>query len=194
MLERGQTAWYGGGSDLTPWILYEEDARHFHRTWKDVCDRHSVMSYARAKAWCDQYFLLPHRGETRGIGGIFFDYLGLTGDPRGTAADLDLTERFVTDAASSFLDAYVPILERRKATPGTEDEREWQLLRRGRYVEFNLLYDRGTVFGLKTGGRIESILVSLPNLVAWSYGKEPAPGYQSELVAVLKKPRDWLGE
>jgi coproporphyrinogen III oxidase len=195
-LERGEgpsaVAWFGGGSDLTPWILFEDDARHFHSVWKGVCDRHDVISYAKAKKWCDEYFHLPHRGETRGIGGIFFDYLGLSDDPHGTKKDLDTVERFVVDAGASFLDSYLPILERRKQTPGTEEERRWQLHRRGRYVEFNLLYDRGTVFGLKTGGRIESILVSLPNLVSWSYLHGPETDEQRKLVEVLERPRDWI--
>lgn len=192
-LEKGDRAWFGGGADLTPHILYPDDATHFHQVWRSACDRHAIVPYTRAKKTCDEYFFLPHRGETRGIGGIFFDYLGVPDDPRGTPADLDEAERFVLDAASCFLDAYVPVLDRRKHTPSTEDERAWQLHRRGRYVEFNLLYDRGTIFGLKTNGRIESILASLPNLVAWSYMHEPLPGtYQSALVEVLRSPRAWL--
>lgn len=192
-LEKGDgSCWYGGGSDLTPWILYEDDARHFHRVWKAVCDRHEVLDFARGKQWCDEYFYLPHRGETRGIGGIFFDYLGLKNDARGTPADLDQVERFVQDAGGSFLDSYLPILDRRKHTEGTEDERRWQLIRRGRYVEFNLIYDRGTIFGLKTGGRIESILVSLPSPVMWTYGHEAVEPYQKALVEVLRAPRDWI--
>ncbi len=192
-LEKGDRAWFGGGADLTPHILYPEDATHFHQVWRSACDRHDVVPYTRAKKTCDDYFHLPHRGETRGVGGIFFDYLGIPDDPRGTPADLDQAERFVLDAASCFLDAYVPILDRRKHSASTDEERTWQLHRRGRYVEFNLLYDRGTIFGLKTNGRIESILASLPNLVAWSYMHEPAPGtYQSALIEVLRSPRDWL--
>ncbi|MCB9646360.1 MAG: oxygen-dependent coproporphyrinogen oxidase [Deltaproteobacteria bacterium] len=194
-LEKGDgedyTAWFGGGADLTPWILYEEDAVHFHRVWKAACDRHPVADHDRLRKWCDEYFYLPHRGETRGVGGIFFDYFG-TGGERGTPADLDEVQRFVEDAAGSFLDAYLPIVERRQHTESTEAERAWQLVRRGRYVEFNLVYDRGTVFGLKTGGRIESILMSLPNLVAWKYDHQPEPGYQTALLEVLKQPRDWL--
>lgn len=192
-LEKGDRAWFGGGADLTPYVLYEEDAVHFHRAWKTVCDRHEVVPYTRAKKTCDEYFFLPHRGETRGIGGIFFDYLGVPDDPRGTPADLDEAERFVVDAGATFLEAYVPILDRRKHQESTADEREWQLHRRGRYVEFNLLYDRGTIFGLKTNGRIESILASLPNLVRWSYMHEPNAGtYQSALIDVLRSPREWL--
>jgi coproporphyrinogen III oxidase len=188
-LEKGEgddrTAWFGGGSDLTPWILYEEDAIHFHRVWKDVCDEHpAAADYASFKKACDEYFFLPHRGETRGIGGIFFDYL---------KGDLDRVEAFVKDAATSFLEAYLPIVERRKSASFSEAEREWQLVRRGRYVEFNLIYDRGTIFGLKTKGRIESILMSLPSPVRWDYDRRPEPGtYQERLVDVLRKPREWL--
>lgn len=193
-LEKGDgIAWYGGGADLTPYVLYEEDAVHFHRVLRDACQRHAVMPYARAKKHCDEYFYLPHRQETRGIGGVFFDYLGLDGDPRGTPADLDQVERFVSDLGGSFLDAYAPILERRKAAPYTDAERDWQLHRRGRYVEFNLLYDRGTIFGLRTNGRVESILSSLPSEVRWSYGHGPRPGSAEErLIEVLKKPKEWL--
>ena len=179
-LEKGDgtsfEAWYGGGADLTPWILYEEDAADFHRVWRDVCGRHPVADHDRLKRWCDEYFYLPHRGETRGVGGIFFDYFGVGGD-KGTPAPLD---------------DYLPIVERRRHAPFTEAERAWQLVRRGRYVEFNLVYDRGTVFGLKTGGRIESILMSLPNLVAWKYDHQPEPGYQTQLIEALTRPRDWL--
>jgi coproporphyrinogen III oxidase len=185
-LEKGTSSWFGGGSDLTPWILYDEDATHFHRVWKSVCDRHPIADHARLKKWCDEYFFLPHRGETRGIGGIFFDYF---------SGDHDTTFRFVEDAASHFLDAYVPIVERRLDTPFTEAERTWQLTRRGRYVEFNLVYDRGTIFGLKTKGRIESILMSLPNLVRWGYDEHPEPGTkEARLLEILKAPRDWLAD
>jgi coproporphyrinogen III oxidase len=182
-LEHGDAGWFGGGSDLTPYYLFEEDARHFHQTWKTVCDRHDPGCYARFKKTCDDYFNLPHRGERRGIGGLFFDYL-----------KDDLPERFalVRDLSSVFLDAYVPILEKRRALPFEPLHREWQLLRRGRYVEFNLVYDRGTLFGLKTDGRAESILMSLPPLVAWKAGREPAPGSEeARLLDVLRKPRDW---
>jgi coproporphyrinogen III oxidase len=201
-IEKGDLWWFGGGSDLTPCRLYEEDARHFHRVWKDVCDRHDPSYYARFKKWCDEYFYLPHRGETRGIGGIFFD--DLTGD----AARLF---RFWKDAGSAFLEAYIPLVEKRRSETFSQEEREHQLLRRGRYVEFNLLYDRGTVFGLKTSGRVESILMSLPPLVRWDYvspdqpprvspdqpprgGGELGTGPEAELLKVLRKPRDWLGE
>lgn len=185
-------AWFGGGADLTPWIVYEEDAAHFHRVWRDACARHPVADHAAFKKACDEYFFLPHRGESRGIGGIFFDYLGLDA-PKGRPADHEQAFDFVRDAAGAFLDAYLPVVERRRGTPGTEAERDWQLRRRSRYVEFNLIYDRGTIFGLKTGGRIESILMSLPNLVAWKYDDQPEPGtYQEELLEVLRHPRDWL--
>lgn len=195
-LEKGDgeqtVAWFGGGADLTPWILYEEDARHFHEVWKSACDRHEVGDHPRFKRWCDDYFFIPHRGEARGIGGIFFDYLGV-GGKKGTPADLDETFAFVQDAGGSFLDAYLPIVERRQDAASTEAERQWQLVRRGRYVEFNLVYDRGTVFGLKTGGRIESILMSLPNLVSWKYDHQLEPdSYQTRLVSALQNPRDWL--
>ena len=194
-LEKGddehRVAWFGGGADLTPWVLYEEDAVDFHRAWKAVCDRHEVADWPRFKQWCDAYFHIPHRGEARGVGGIFFDYLGLDA-PMGTPADLDQVEAFAKAGADTFLEAYAPIVERRLETPATEAERTWQLIRRGRYVEFNLVYDRGTVFGLKTGGRIESILMSLPNLVRWGYDVKPEPGWQQDLIDVLQHPRDWI--
>jgi coproporphyrinogen III oxidase len=192
----GRRAWFGGGADLTPWVLYPEDAVHFHRVWRDACGRHPGVDFAALKSWCDEYFYLPHRGETRGVGGIFFDYLGLEGPPaRLDPIPLEAAEAFTLETSRRFLDAYLPILERRKDTPATEAERDWQLVRRGRYVEFNLVYDRGTVFGLKTGGRIESILVSLPNLVRWRYMHEPEPGTpEASLLEVLRQPRDWLAE
>ncbi len=190
----GARAWFGGGADLTPWILYDEDAIHFHKSWKTVCDAHRCVDHAHLKRWCDEYFFLPHRNECRGLGGIFFDYLGLKDGDEGLPAALDDAEGFVKAAGDSFLDAYTPILERRMGTPGTEAERQWQLVRRGRYVEFNLIHDRGTVFGLKTGGRIESILVSMPNLVSWAYMHEPEPGSNgADLVDLLRSPRDWAG-
>ncbi|HJZ86179.1 MAG TPA: oxygen-dependent coproporphyrinogen oxidase [Polyangia bacterium] len=183
-LEHGEASWFGGGSDLTPYYFYPEDAQHFHRVWKAVCDRYAADSYARFKAQCDRYFFLPHRGESRGVGGIFFDYL--QDDPEATFA-------FVRGCGDGFLDAYVPIAERRRGEPWGEREREWQLHRRGRYVEFNLLYDRGTVFGLKTFGRVESILMSLPPRVRWGYEVRAEPGSrEAELLAALEKPRDWV--
>lgn len=191
-LEKGDRCWFGGGADLTPYYLFREDAVHFHRTLEQVCSAHApIGDYPRFKKWCDEYFHLPHRGETRGVGGIFFDYLQATGeDPE---AELERIFAFVRDAGRSFLPAYLPIVQRRRDMPYGDAERGWQLIRRGRYVEFNLIYDRGTVFGLKTGGRIESILMSLPPLVRWEYDIKPQPGSrEAELVSALV-PTDWLG-
>jgi coproporphyrinogen III oxidase len=153
--------------------------------WKDACDRHpAVADFARLKKWCDEYFYLKHRQETRGIGGIFFDYL--EDKPEETFA-------FVQDAANRFVESYLPIVERRMNTPFTDAQREFQLYRRGRYVEFNLVYDRGTVFGLKTGGRIESILMSLPATAKWIYDWHPQPGTpEAQLYDVITAPRDWV--
>ena len=182
-LEKGDAWWFGGGADLTPYYLYRDDAQHFHRTWKEACDRFEPDAYAKFKAECDRYFFLPHRGETRGIGGIFFDY------QRG---DFERLFKFVCDCGDSFVPAYVPIAERRKSETYGNREREWQLYRRGRYVEFNLLYDRGTVFGLRTGGRVESILMSLPPRVRWGYDVTAEPGSrEAELVTNLRA-QDWL--
>ena len=176
-------AWFGGGSDLTPFYLYDEDARHFHSVWKLACDRHNPEYYPRFKKWCDEYFFLKHRGEARGIGGIFFDYL------RGEFATLF---EFVRACGHSILEAYIPIVERRKNLPWGEREKEWQLTRRGRYVEFNLLYDRGTLFGLETGGRADSILISLPPLVRWGNDASPEPGSREDrLLQVLRTAQEW---
>jgi coproporphyrinogen III oxidase len=183
-LEKGEAIWFGGGADLTPYYPWREDVVHFHRALRAACDRHDGGYYARFKQACDEYFYLPHRGEARGVGGIFFDYL---------AGDLDAVFAFVRDAGSSFLPAYLPIVERRRAEPWGEREREFQLFRRGRYVEFNLLHDRGTVFGLKTGGRIESILMSLPPLVRWRYDWVPEAGSREAGLAAYLQPTDWLG-
>jgi len=186
-IEKGDTVWFGGGADLTPYYFFREDAEHFHRTLAEACDRHPVASYDRFKAWCDEYFLLPHRGETRGVGGVFFDYLGTKGEPVAEVF------AFVRDIGSSFIQAYTPIAERRAPLTYGDTERMWQLRRRGRYVEFNLLYDRGTLFGLKTNGRIESILMSLPPLVRWDYDVMPQPGSpEAELISHLRAT-DWLG-
>jgi coproporphyrinogen III oxidase len=190
-LEKGERIWFGGGADLTPYYLWREDAEHFHATWRAACERHpAVGDHRRFKTWCDEYFHLPHRGERRGVGGIFFDYLDGGGDPAG----LEAVRAFAMDVGRSVVAAYAPIAERRRAEPWGDRERAWQLLRRGRYVEFNLVYDRGTVFGLKTGGRTESILMSLPPLARWEYEPpEPTPGSrEAELVAVLREPGDWL--
>jgi len=182
-IEKGDRAWLGGGADLTPYYLFEEDAVHFHRVFKRVCDYHDASWYPRFKSACDEYFWLRHRGEARGIGGIFFDEL--EPDDRGIA--------FWKDAADSFLESYEPIVERRRDEPFGDDERVHQLRRRSRYVEFNLLYDRGTVFGLRTGGRTESILMSLPPLVRHDYDIEPHPdSREARLLEVLRNPRDWI--
>jgi coproporphyrinogen III oxidase len=183
-LRRGSALWFGGGADLTPYYPEREDVEHFHRTWKTVCDRHDATFYPRFKKWCDEYFYLPHRGETRGVGGIFFDYLQR--DPEQDFA-------FVRDASAAFLEAYLPVVRRRRDAGYDERERHFQLLRRGRYVEFNLLYDRGTTFGLKTDGRVESILMSLPPLVRWEYDPRFAPGSREAALADWLKPTDWLG-
>jgi coproporphyrinogen III oxidase len=185
-IEKGDRVWFGGGADLTPYYLWREDAVHFHDTWRAACDRHrSVADYGRFKTWCDEYFHLPHRGERRGIGGIFFDYL---------EGDLAAALAFAVDVGRSFIPAYRPIAARRQDEPWGEPERAWQLLRRGRYVEFNLVYDRGTVFGLKTGGRTESILMSLPPLARWEYDPPapPAGSREAELLEVLASPVAWL--
>ncbi|MFT4704547.1 MAG: coproporphyrinogen III oxidase [Bradymonadia bacterium] len=182
-LSRGNTGWFGGGSDLTPYYLYEEDAKHFHQVLKASCDKHDVADYPKFKKRCDEYFHLPHRNEARGIGGLFFDYM--SDAPEDTFA-------FMQDSCAAFLDAYLPIVERRKDTPYTDAEREWQLQRRGRYVEFNLIHDRGTTFGLKTGGRVESILMSLPNMVSWHYDRWPDEGTpEHALLDVVREPREW---
>jgi len=188
-LTRGSALWFGGGADLTPYYLFRDDAVHFHATLAAACDRHKpIGDYDHFKAWCDRYFFLPHRGETRGVGGVFFDHIGARGEhPAQQVFD------FVSDISRSFLPAYVPIAQRRQTERYGDLERAWQLRRRGRYVEFNLLYDRGTVFGLKTNGRTESILMSLPPLVRWDYDVMATPGSpEAELLAHLRTI-DWLG-
>lgn len=186
-LVKGDKSWFGGGADLTPYYPYRDDVIHFHKTWQSICTRHPApVDYAKFKKWCDEYFFLAHRQEPRGVGGIFFDYLD---------GDFDTLFGFVRDCGDSFLDAYVPIVRRRKEEPYTEQERFFQEFRRGRYVEFNLIYDRGTIFGLKTGGRIESILMSLPPMVRWLYDYKPVPGSrEAELYDMYLKPRDWAAE
>jgi coproporphyrinogen III oxidase len=185
-LTKGDRGWFGGGGDLTPFYPVLEDVVHFHKTWKAVCDKHApLVSYAEMKRECDQYFFLAHRKEARGVGGIFFDY---------KSGDMDKWFAFVKDAGDTFLPSYVPIVSRRKETPYGDRERQFQEYRRGRYVEFNLLYDRGTVFGLKTGGRVESILMSLPPTVRYWYDYHPEPGSkEAELTEYWLKPRDWAG-
>jgi coproporphyrinogen III oxidase len=187
LLTHGSRAWFGGGADLTPYYPVLEDVIHFHRTWRAVCDAHAVADYRSLKRACDDYFHLPHRGEARGVGGIFFDQFG--GD------DLEAAFAFVRACADSFPDAYLPIVRRRKTQPWTAAERGFQEYRRGRYVEFNLLYDRGTLFGLKTHGRTESILMSLPPVVRYAYDHRPTPGSrEAELTDYWLTPRDWAGE
>jgi coproporphyrinogen III oxidase len=187
-LMKGDALWFGGGADLTPYYFFHEDAAHFHQVLADACDRHRpVGDYDRFKTLCDDYFFLPHRNETRGVGGVFFDYLGAKGEH-----PLEQIFDFVRDIARSFAQAYLPIAQRRQPMPYGETERTWQLRRRGRYVEFNLIYDRGTLFGLKTNGRIESILMSLPPLVRWDYDVMAQPGSpEAELLTHLR-PTDWL--
>jgi coproporphyrinogen III oxidase len=186
-LTKGERQWFGGGADLTPYYPYRKDVIHFHQVWKQTCLRHSPrVDYAHLKKWCDQYFFLAHRNEPRGVGGIFFDYL---------EGDTEALFAFVRDCGDAFLEAYRPIVERRRNEPYGERERAFQEFRRGRYVEFNLLYDRGTLFGLKTGGRIESILMSLPPRVRWLYDYRPEPGSrEAELYEVYLQPRDWADE
>ncbi|EPX61243.1 Coproporphyrinogen III oxidase, aerobic [Cystobacter fuscus DSM 2262] len=184
-IHQGSKAWFGGGADLTPYYLQEEDAVHFHRVHKEACDRHDPSYYPRYKKACDQYFYLRHREEARGVGGIFFE---------NTGEELEREFAFVKDVSRAFLPAYLPIAERRKDTPYTEEQRAWQEVRRGRYVEFNLVWDRGTIFGLETKGRTESILMSLPPRVRWRYDYHPEPGTEeARLVEVLRRPRDWVG-
>ena len=182
-LEKGDATWFGGGTDLTPYYPYAEDAVHFHQTLKTVCDRHNSEHYPRFKKWCDEYFFLKHRGETRGVGGLFFDYV--EGNPEDDFA-------FVSEVGDAFLSAYVPIVQRRMDESYSERERQFQLFRRGRYVEFNLLYDRGTIFGIETRGRTESILMSLPPLVRWVYDFKPEPGSREERNMEFFKPREWV--
>ncbi len=179
--------WFGGGFDLTPYYPFEEDVLHWHRTARAACEPFGADLYPRFKRWCDQYFFLPHRNETRGVGGLFFDDYDEGGFERAFA--------LMRSVGDHFLPAYQPIVERRRDTPYGERERQFQLYRRGRYVEFNLLYDRGTRFGLQSGGRSESILMSLPPLVRWEYGWTPEPGSAEErLYRDFLRPRDWLDE
>ena len=177
--------WFGGGFDLTPFYLFEEDARYWHEIARAACEPFGSEVYPRFKKWCDDYFYIRHRGETRGVGGLFFDDLN--------DWDFDTCFAFMRAVGDAYIEAYRPILARRKDTAYGERERQWQLIRRGRYVEYNLVYDRGTLFGLQTGGRTESILMSMPPLAAWKYDHQPEPGTpEAELVEVLREPREWL--
>ncbi|MFN4761921.1 oxygen-dependent coproporphyrinogen oxidase [Gillisia sp. Q332] len=180
--------WFGGGQDLTPYYLIEEDVVHFHQISKNACDRHHPEFYSRYKKQCDEYFWNSHREEARGIGGLFFDYCKATEE-----MSIDDWFNFVTEVGDSFLKAYVPIVEKRKNLPYSEENRTWQEIRRGRYVEFNLVHDKGTLFGLKTNGRIESILMSLPPHVQWVYDHHPEKGSEEEkLLEVLMQPKAWI--
>ena len=203
---------FGGGADLTPYYPFLEDAKPFHRTLKGACDGVDPAFYKVFKPWCDEYFFLKHRGETRGVGGIFYDYqdpggvLYKGGDSEGPAAKAssavgpqhqDWEQLFALASAcgNAFLPSYVPIAEQRHNTPYGDRERQFQLYRRGRYVEFNLVFDRGTIFGLQTNGRTESILMSLPPLVRWEYGYQPEAGSREALLTELfTKPQNWLGD
>ena len=177
--------WFGGGMDLTPYYGFEEDAAHFHRTCKAALAPFGADLHPRFKDWCDRYFFLKHRGEPRGVGGIFFDDLN--------APDFGTCFALTRSVGDSFVDAYRPIVERRRDLPYGERERDFQAYRRGRYVEFNLVYDRGTLFGLQSGGRTESILMSLPPVVKWRYDWRPAPGTpEAKLYEVFLVPRDWV--
>ena len=179
--------WFGGGQDLTPYYLFEEDAKHFHQICKRACDKHNPKFYSDFKAKCDSYFYNTHRNEARGIGGLFFDYCKASND-----MTMQNWYNFVADVGDSFLEAYIPIVEKRKDLPYTKEHRTWQEIRRGRYVEFNLVHDKGTLFGLKTNGRIESILMSLPPHVQWVYDHHPEKGSEEEkLVKVLQNPVEW---
>jgi coproporphyrinogen III oxidase len=180
--------WFGGGQDLTPYYLFEEDAIHFHSVCKKACDAHHPDFHPLYKKRCDEYFWNSHRDEARGVGGLFFDYLK-------TTEEMNMQDwyNFVTEVGDSFLEAYVPIATKRKDLPYSEAQRTWQEIRRGRYVEFNLVHDKGTLFGLKTNGRIESILMSLPPHVQWVYDHHPEKGSEEEkLLNVLKNPKDWV--
>ena len=177
--------WFGGGFDLTPYYGFEEDAVHWHKTARQACEPYGEHIYPRFKKWCDEYFYLKHRDEPRGIGGLFFDDFNEPGFEDSFA--------FMRSIGDHFVPAYVPIVEKRKNHSYGERERDFQMYRRGRYVEFNLVYDRGTLFGLQTGGRTESILMSLPPIVKWRYDWHPQAGTaESELYQVYLKPRDWL--
>nr|WP_071789023.1 oxygen-dependent coproporphyrinogen oxidase [Leptolyngbya sp. Heron Island J] len=208
--EAGPVWWFGGGVDLTPYYPTVEDVVHFHTTLKQACDVHHPEFYPAFKRWCDEYFYLKHRKEARGVGGVFFDYLdyrgnlysgpNLTGDAATYSQQVGPVTQswedwfaFVQSCGNAFLPAYLPIAERNQDKPYGEREREFQLYRRGRYVEFNLVYDRGTVFGLQTNGRTESILMSLPPLTRWQYGYEPtADTPEADLTNFFLKPQDWV--
>lgn len=180
--------WFGGGLDLTPYYVFDEDAIHFHQVCKTVCDTHHPDFYTKYKKQCDEYFWNHHREEARGIGGLFFDYC--RPNENMTA---DAWYSFITQMGDAFLEAYLPIVQKRKSLPYSKENRQWQEIRRGRYVEFNLVHDKGTLFGLKTNGRIESILMSLPPHVQWVYDMHPEEGSEEEkLVTLLQQPKTWV--
>lgn len=184
--EESEIWWFGGGADMTPYYPSTDDPRHFHLALEELCDRHGQADYRKMKETCDDYFFIKHRGEMRGVGGIFYDELS----PVGLGSfDDDLT--FTEDGLETLIPAYLPIVERRKDTPFGEREREWQLYRRGRYVEFNLVYDRGTLFGLQTEGNIEAILMSMPPYARWQFDYRPEPGTPEAEMLELLQPRDW---
>ncbi|PHI37365.1 coproporphyrinogen III oxidase [Pseudoalteromonas sp. GCY] len=176
--------WFGGGFDLTPFYPVLEDVKHWHQVAKDLCAPFGNAVYGDYKKWCDEYFYLKHRDETRGVGGLFFDDLNQWGFEKSFA--------FMQAVGNGFLDAYLPIIEKRKDTPYSEQERQFQLYRRGRYVEFNLVWDRGTLFGLQTGGRTESILMSMPPLARWEYDFQPEPGSKEAELYNYLTPKNWL--
>ncbi|WP_405385002.1 oxygen-dependent coproporphyrinogen oxidase [Maribacter sp. LLG6340-A2] len=180
--------WFGGGQDLTPYYLFDEDAVHFHQVCKTACDKHQPTFYDTYKKRCDEYFWNTHRNEARGVGGLFFDYCKATPE-----MDMQDWYNFVTEVGNSFLKSYVPIVTKRKDLDYTKEQRDWQEIRRGRYVEFNLVHDKGTLFGLKTNGRIESILMSLPPHVQWRYDHQPEEDSEEErLLNILKAPKEWV--
>lgn len=177
--------WFGGGYDLTPYYLYEEDARHWHQTAFDACAPFGDNIYANYKKWCDEYFYLKHRDEARGIGGLFFDDLNQGG--------FEHSFGLMQSIGNSFVPAYLPIVQKRRGESFSEQQKDYQLYRRGRYVEFNLVFDRGTLFGLQSGGRTESILMSMPPVVKWDYQWQvPENSEEARLLAVLQNPRDWI--
>jgi coproporphyrinogen III oxidase len=188
-LENGE-GWFGGGGDMTPYYLFDEDATYFHSVYKTTCDKYADSLYPRLKEWCDDYFFIPSRGEHRGVGGIFFDDL-ISID--GNTKNLDMAYDLTCDVCKSFMNSYLPIVRKRRDMEYNDKQRHWQLLRRGRYIEFNMLYDRGVKFGLVPGGRIEAVMVSCPPLVAWDYNHVPEKGSEEErLMKILKKPLSWV--
>ncbi|MBL0690833.1 MAG: oxygen-dependent coproporphyrinogen oxidase [SAR324 cluster bacterium] len=182
-IDTGEKWWVGGGIDMTPYYPNIDDIKHFHLTLKKVCDQHRADYYEKFKKWCDEYFFIKHRNEARGVGGIFFDYIN---------DDWQKNFNFVLDLGNSFNDSYIPILNARKDIAYSEENRKFQYYRRGRYVEFNLIYDRGTLFGLETQGRIESILMSLPPLASWVYDYKPTAGTAEAEIYKYLTPQNWV--